>query len=102
MADDFLPEDQEDVKVVGLATGLGCAVVASLVGAIGLGLLLDQWLDTTPVFSLIGVAAGLFAAGYNLYELVQVSSTSRKSGPLARSMAQRMRARRRESPPSDN
>ncbi len=68
-------------------------MVASLVGAIGLGILLDQWLDTTPTFTLIGVAVGLIAAGYELYELVQASSSTGKHGPVARTMAQRMQAR---------
>jgi F0F1-type ATP synthase assembly protein I len=101
LADDFLPEDQQEARVVGLAAGLGCAVVASLVGAIGLGLILDQWLDTTPVFTLIGVAVGLIAAGYELYELVQASSSTGKNGPIARTMAQRMQARQAESGRND-
>ena len=101
MADDFLPEDQQQARVVGLAAGLGCAVVASLIGAIGFGILLDQWLDTTPVFTLIGVAVGLIAAGYELYELVQASSSTGKQGPIARSMAQRMQARQAQSGRND-
>jgi len=101
LADDFLPGDQQDAKVVGLAAGLGCAVVASLIGAIGFGLLLDQWLDTTPVFTLIGVAVGLIAAGYELYELVQASSSTGKHGPIARTMAQRMQARQDHSSRED-
>ena len=102
MADDFLPGDRDDAKVVGLAAGLGCAVVASLIGGVVLGIILDQWLDTTPWFTLIGVALGMIAAGYNLYELVQASSSSGKSGPVASSMARRMQARRRDVPPDDN
>ncbi len=101
MADDFLPGNNQDTRVVGLAAGLGCAVVASLVGAIGFGIILDQWLDKTPVFTLIGVALGLIAAGYELYELVQASGSKGKQGPLARTMAQRMQSRTAKSGQND-
>lgn len=94
VARDFLPKDGEEARVTGLATGLGCAVVASLVGFIGVGLFLDQWLGTTPILTLTGVALGLIAAGYQLYELVQISGRSGKHGPLARTMAQRMQSHR--------
>jgi F0F1-type ATP synthase assembly protein I len=102
LAGDFLPESKQEAKVVGLAAGLGCAVVASLVGFIGLGLILDQWLDRTPLFTLLGVGLGLVAAGYQLYELVQVSSRSGKAGPVARTMARRMQARQRIPQRPDN
>jgi F0F1-type ATP synthase assembly protein I len=102
LADDFLPKIKGDPKVMGLAAGLGCAVVASLIGAIGLGIILDQWLDRTPLFTLIGVGVGLVAAGYQLYELVLVSSRDKRSGPIARTMADRMRTHRQEPPSTDN
>jgi F0F1-type ATP synthase assembly protein I len=96
LADDGLPDHQvENAKVVGLAAGLGCSVVASLVVFVGLGIFLDQWLDKTPLFTLIGVAIGLIAAGYQLYELVLVSDKNRKSGPIGRTMAQRLESRQR-------
>jgi len=97
LAGDFLPDhDKKDVKVVGLAAGLGFSVVVSLVFFIGLGLVLDQWLDTTPVFTLIGIAIGLVAAGYQLWELVQASDSTKTPGPLGRTMAQRLQARNRD------
>lgn len=102
MAGDFLPDNTDDAKVVGLAAGLGCAVVASLISAVGLGIFLDQWLDKTPVFTLIGVGLGLIAAGYQLYELVLVSSRGNRRGPIARTMAQRMRNRQQRSPRPDS
>ena len=103
MADDRAPDHQiEDVKVVGLAAGLGCSVVAALIVFIGLGIVLDQWLDTSPVFTLIGVTVGLIAAGYQLYELVLVSDKHRSNGPLGRTMAQRIEARKRNRMRQDN
>jgi F0F1-type ATP synthase assembly protein I len=94
--------DKQDVKVVGLATGLGCSVVASLVVFIAGGLLLDQWLDTSPVFTLIGVAIGLVGAGYQLWELVLVSDKNRQSGPIGKKMAQRLQDRRVDDTQNDH
>jgi hypothetical protein len=51
--------------------------VVSLLLCIGGGIFLDRWLDTSPVFTLIGMGLGLASAGYSLYELA-VLSDSRK------------------------
>ncbi len=96
MADDGTPDHRiENARVVGLATGLGISVVASLIVFIGVGIFLDQWLGRSPVFTLIGVAVGLIAAGYQLYELVLVSDRKRRNGPIGRTMAQRIESRQR-------
>ena len=39
------------------------------------GILLDQWLDTSPILTLSGVTLGLVAAGYQLYELAMMGKT---------------------------
>ncbi len=93
------PPDQhlKHARVVGLATGLGCSVVASLVIFIGLGIFIDQWLDRSPLFTFLGIAVGLVAAGYQLYELVLVSDRKRRNGPIGRTMAQRIGSRQRNS-----
>jgi len=85
----------ENVKMVGLATGLGISVVVSLIVFIGLGMLIDQWLDRSPVFTLIGVGVGLIGAGYQLYELVLISDRKRRNGPIGRTIAQRIESRKR-------
>lgn len=96
MADDKMPDQQAgQARIMGLAAGLGFSIVGTLVVCIAGGLLLDRWLDKSPLFTLIGVALGLIAAGYQLYELVLVSDAKRKNGPLGRTMAQRMEARQR-------
>lgn len=71
----------------GVAAGLGCAVVVSLVVFIGGGVLIDQVADTSPIFTLIGVAIGLLAAGYQLWELTRVGLKDRPAGPLGRRLA---------------
>lgn len=97
MAGDFLPDhDKEDVKVVGLAAGLGFSVVVSLVVFVVLGIVVDKWLDKTPVFTMIGIALGVIAAGYQLWELVRASDSKKSPGPLGRTMAKRIESRRRQ------
>ncbi len=64
--------DKEDARTAGVAAGLGCTVVVSIIGSIVGGILLDRWLDTSPWFTLAGVALGLVLAGYQLYELASL------------------------------
>ncbi|MEX2425736.1 MAG: AtpZ/AtpI family protein [Thermomicrobiaceae bacterium] len=54
-----------------MAAGLGCSIVTGLLVCILGGVLLDRWLDTTPVFTLIGVFLGILAAGSQLYRLAR-------------------------------
>jgi F0F1-type ATP synthase assembly protein I len=44
---------------VGLASGLGFVLFASIGGGYFLGWLLDRWLGTTPIFGLILAGVGL-------------------------------------------
>jgi ATP synthase protein I len=71
------PDSQRDWQMVGLASGLGCSVVASLLVCIGAGILIDRWLGTDPFGVLIGMVLGLVAAGYSFYELIAVSNRRR-------------------------
>jgi ATP synthase protein I len=63
--------DRQQLKVIGLAAGLGCSVVASLIICVLGGVLLDRWLDTTPIFTLAGVLLGILAAGSQLWRLAR-------------------------------
>ncbi|MDQ3539453.1 MAG: AtpZ/AtpI family protein [Chloroflexota bacterium] len=76
----------EGSKAVAVASGLGCAVVASLVVFIGIGVFIDQRFDRAPLFTLIGVAIGLIAAGYQLYELTLIGRKDRRNGPVGRTI----------------
>jgi len=78
------PEERAQLGSVGMAAGLGCSIVVSLIVLIGGGLWIDQAVGTTPVFTLVGVALGLVAAGYQLYELTRVGVRGREPGPLGR------------------
>lgn len=50
--------------------GLGWFFALSIVGGIAGGLLLDSWLDTTPVFTFVGLFAGLLLAFWGGYFLL--------------------------------
>lgn len=84
MANGPTPEERARLGSTGMAVGLGCSVVVSLLVLIGGGLLLDQATGRTPLFTLVGVGLGLVAAGYQLYELTRVGISGREPGPLGR------------------
>lgn len=73
------PRGQQDWRAIGAASGLGCSVVASLLLCIGGGILLDKWMGTMPIFTLVGVALGLAVSGYLLYQLAVMNVPNRKS-----------------------
>ncbi len=68
---------RRDWRMVGAASGIGCTVVISLLATIGGGVFLDRWLGIAPVGVLSGVALGLAAAGYSLYELTMLGDPDR-------------------------
>jgi F0F1-type ATP synthase assembly protein I len=92
----FGPEDVKDFRALGAVSGLGCSIVASLVIFIVGGIFLDQFLGTTPILTLIGVAVGLVAAGYQLYELTLINRKDREAGPLGRKLGTQIEKRRRK------
>ncbi len=55
---------------LGLGMRIGIELLASVLAGVGIGLLLDNWLDTTPIFTLAFVSVG-FAAG--VVNVVRVS-----------------------------
>ena len=46
---------------------LGSTLVGSIVGGLIVGLLVDHFAHTMPIFTLVGVALGLISAGSALY-----------------------------------
>lgn len=81
------PEEKQQWQTAGVAAGLGCSIVVSIIVLIVGGLLLDRWLDTEPIFTLIGVGLGLAAAGYQMYELAMMSKPGHKPGLVTRQVA---------------
>lgn len=84
MKPDQTGNDVAGFGAAGVAAGLGCSIVVTTVLLIGGGLIVDQWRDSAPVFTLVGVGIALVAAGYQLYELAQIGRAGAKSGPLTR------------------
>ena len=61
-------------QAIAHAAGIGFGIAAALVLPIVGGLLLDGWLNRAPLFTLIGVAVGLLAAGYQLVALTKAAN----------------------------
>ncbi len=85
MGDPLGPHSQQDWQAIGAASGIGCTVVVSLLVCIGGGVLLDRWLGTAPVMVLLGIVAGMIAAGYALYELAVLGQPEKGLVRLKRS-----------------
>lgn len=43
----------------------------SVIMGIGAGVLVDNWLDTSPLFTLVGVAVGIGAAMYTIWDVAR-------------------------------
>ena len=69
--------DDESTRPVNTAAGIGVALdlgvrlgVAVFLG-LGAGLLLDNWLHTSPIFTLIGMVLGIAAAMYTIWDVAR-------------------------------
>ena len=61
--------------------GVGWFVAASVVIGIVGGYVLDQWLGTTIVFTIVGVVLGTTVAFYGLYQMVKPLLGGQDNGP---------------------
>ena len=62
-----VPPTQNWGLVLDLGMRLGLSVVIGVVA----GVLLDNWLNTSPLFTLIGVAVGIGAAMYSIWDVAK-------------------------------
>jgi ATP synthase protein I len=57
----------------GIAFDLGLRLGISVIVGLGGGLLLDSWLHTSPIFTLIGMVLGIGAAMYTIWDVARDS-----------------------------
>lgn len=86
MPDGLPPEERHALGAAGLAAGLGCSIVVTVMVCIAGGVVIDRETGRTPFFTLIGVALALFLAAYQMVELARVGRTDVDSGPVTRGL----------------
>jgi F0F1-type ATP synthase assembly protein I len=57
----------------GVAFDLGLRLGISVILGVGGGLLVDSWLRTSPIFTLIGMVLGIGAAMYTIWDVARQS-----------------------------
>ena len=55
----------------GIAIDLGMRLGLSVIIGIGAGVLIDNWLGTSPIFTLLGVVLGVAAAMYTIWDVAR-------------------------------
>jgi ATP synthase protein I len=58
---------------LGVAFDLGLRLGISVILGVGGGLLLDSWLHTSPIFTLVGMVLGIGAAMYTIWDVAKQS-----------------------------
>ena len=56
---------------IGIAFDLGLRLGISVILGLGGGLLLDNWLHTSPIFTLAGMVLGIAAAMYTIWDVAR-------------------------------
>jgi ATP synthase protein I len=57
----------------GVAFDLGIRLGVSVILGVGGGLLVDRWLHTSPIFTLVGMVLGIGAAMYTIWDVARES-----------------------------
>jgi F0F1-type ATP synthase assembly protein I len=98
LSDGKLPNlhQNRDMRRIAMASSLGFGTALSLAVMVAGGVWLDRKFDTVPLLTLVGLALGLIAAGYQLYELALLGQKDRENGPIGRALERRFS--RRENP----
>jgi F0F1-type ATP synthase assembly protein I len=63
-------KDRKGLNLIGLVTAFGISMILTIGGLIIFGYILDQWLDTGALFTIIGGVLGVFAGIYNFIRQV--------------------------------
>jgi ATP synthase protein I len=71
-ADEKAPGDDANASgSIGIAFDLGLRLGISVILGLGGGLLLDAWLGTSPIFTLVGMVLGIGAAMYTIWDVAR-------------------------------
>lgn len=79
------PGGNSTLRILALTSGLGCSVAAALIGLIGGGVLLDRRFETSPIWTLVGLGAGLIVVAIEMLTIVRISRSRSASTPFPRS-----------------
>ncbi len=71
VGDDAPGRDARSSRSIGIAFDLGVRLGISVSLGLGGGLLLDAWLGTSPIFTLIGMVLGIGAAMYTIWDVAR-------------------------------
>ncbi len=71
------PKPVQPTQNWGMVLDLGMRLGLSVVIGIGAGVLLDNWLHTSPLFTLIGVVVGVGAAMYSIWDVARAGMKQR-------------------------
>lgn len=63
-------KDRKGLNLIGLVTAFGFSMLLTIAGLIIFGYIIDGWLNTSPVFTVIGGVLGVFAGIYNFIRQV--------------------------------
>ena len=65
-----MTEDKRQLfKSLGFLSSIGISLVAAILIGLAMGYYLDQWLDTSPMFTLIMLVIGIISGFRNIYIL---------------------------------
>ena len=71
VGNDDAPDRDAKASNIGIAFDLGLRLGISVILGLGGGLLLDAWLSTSPIFTLIGMVLGIAAAMYTIWDVAR-------------------------------
>ena len=69
--DESTRQERNTAAGIGIAMDLGVRLGVSVFLGLGAGLLLDSWLHTSPIFTLIGMVVGIAAAMYTIWDVAR-------------------------------
>ena len=73
------------LRILAMTSGLGCSVAVVLIGLIGGGIYLDGRFDTSPIWTLVGLVAGIIVIAVEMATIVRISRSRSASAAWPRS-----------------